>query len=60
MYMFLGKLLNVAVDIGEIKNIEMSEACTYLPARIELNGITHDGEQFEIQLRVGDPIGKDS
>lgn len=60
MYKFLGSLLDAANLVGEVKDIELHEANVYWPGRIELEGITSSGEKFEMQLKVGEPLGGNS
>lgn len=60
MYKFLGSLLDAATLVGEVKDIELHEANEYWPGRIDLEGVTPEGDKFEIQLKVGVPLGKNS
>lgn len=48
-------MLQAAKHIGEVKEMEMTEARTYVPKRIKLTGITASGEKFAMELEVGDP-----
>ena len=60
MYKYLGSLLDVATLVGEVKDVELHEANEYWPGRIELEGVTPDGKKFEMQLKVGEPIARNS
>lgn len=60
MYKFLGSVLDVAIEIGEINKIEMEGADRYYPAHIEVGGTTKDGDKFEIYLKVGEKLHADT
>jgi hypothetical protein len=51
-YIYL--LLAVAKKIGNITQGNIREASIYFPKHIELTGVTETGEQFKLELRIGD------
>ena len=55
MVQYINLMLQAAKHIGEVKELSMTEACTYLPDRIQLSGIAEGGEKFTLTLEVGDP-----
>lgn len=57
---YIDQMLAVARAIGSVKTIEMAEAGTYLPSRMEIKGVTPTGEMFELELKVGEPKRDDS
>lgn len=51
---YLSQILETARTIGTLRTVEMSEASNYIPKRIEIRGITEDGERFALDLFVGE------
>ena len=54
MVKYIDIMLQASRLIGTAKTIEMKEANKFLPARIEITGITDGGEKFELELTVGE------
>lgn len=55
MVQYINLMLQASKHIGEVRELSMTEACTYLPDRIQLIGIAEGGEKFTLTLEVGDP-----
>ena len=51
---YIRRMLGVAESIGSINEGVLNEATEYAPKTIQFCGITKNGEQFELALRVGD------
>lgn len=60
MEKYLNNVIGLAKNFGAIKNFSMEEASKYFPARFEVEGITPEGEAFEIEVRVGEKLHEDS
>ena len=52
--------IHAARFVGSVKEMEMTEASKWLPARIEISGTTEDGEKFTLCLKVGEPKAEES
>lgn len=47
-------MLLAAKHVGAIREMAMSEACSYAPKRISITGTTESGENFSLTLEVGE------
>ena len=54
MVEYVNLMIQAAKHIGTVKELSMTEACAYIPDRIQLTGITENGEKFSLSLEVGD------
>lgn len=59
MVQHINLMIQAAKHVGEVKEMSMTEACSFLPNQIKVTGITEDGEQFSLVLQVGD-VKRDS
>lgn len=60
MYKYLGAMLDTATLVGKIVKIDMDEANSYYPAGIEIKGKLESGENFILELTVGERKRDDS
>ena len=54
MVKYINLMLQAAKHVGNVKELSMTEACEFLPKRIKITGTTEDGEQFSMELEVGE------
>lgn len=54
MVEYINLMLQAAKHVGSIREMAMTEACSYAPKRISITGSTESGENFSLTLEVGD------
>ena len=57
LYEILLKNLQVAEQIGQIKEINMRKKTEYMPEGFSISGETSDGNDFHMEFYVGDMDG---
>ena len=54
MVKYINLMLQAAKLVGDVTGLEMKEAGSYLPDRIQITGTAEDGRKFELELTVGE------